>query len=139
MDEQRESPEYYALDSFGEPAWFTTSEPEIAKARDSLLGDYNMWVNLSGGSRDTAKQLFLKDYPRGPLGGLSDDSLRAHLADRFPWLWAYIAFQYRAGIFNTLTFLVMVAILVYIALVYVPRDQRQTSEALEPAVQIQRV
>lgn len=116
-----------------DPAWLTTDDKQMVEARKGLVGDYNMWVQLSGGTRDLARQLLIKDYPQGPIEGGSDENLRAHLAGRFPWLWAYIAFQYRAGIFNTITFLVMIAILVYIALVYVPRDQRKKTSAAQGA------
>lgn len=109
---------------YGDPAWLTSDDEQVVKARTGLVGDYNMWVQLSGGNRDLARQLLIKDYPRGPLEGGSDENLRTHLGSRFPWLWAYIAFQYRAGIFNTITFIIMLAGLIYIALVYVPRDQR---------------
>jgi hypothetical protein len=110
--------------SFGEPAWLTTDDEEIVRVRTPLVGDYNMWVNLTGGNRDLAKKLLIQDFPRGPLEGGSDENLKAYLGSKAPWLWAYIAFQYRAGIFNTLTFVVLIAIMAYIAFVYVPRDER---------------
>lgn len=110
--------------SYCDPDWLTTDDEEVVRLRTPLVGDYNMWAQLSGGDRELAKQLLIKDFPRGPLAGGSDENLKAHLGQKFPWLWAYIAFQYRAGIFNTVTFLVMLAGLVYVALVYVPRDQR---------------
>jgi len=121
MQESDSTPDFRAYD---EPAWLTTDDDEVARVRDPLVGDYNMWVNLAGGNREIARQLLIKDFPRGPLEGGSDENLRGYLGQRFPWLWAYIAFQYRAGIFNTITFLIMLAGLVYIALVYVPRDER---------------
>jgi hypothetical protein len=120
--------------SYGDPPWLTSDDDTVAKARAQLVGDYNMWVQLSGGDRELAKQILLKDFPRGPFEGGSDENLRAHLASRFPWLWAYTAFQYRAGIFNTITFIIMLAGLIYIALVYVPRDQRaKTTGSLDTA------
>lgn len=137
MQESESTPNYeYSL---GDPEWLRTDDEEVVKVRDALVGDYNMWVNLSGGNRFLAKQLLIKDFPRGPLEAGSDENLRGYLTGKFPWLWAYIAFQYRAGIFNTVTFLVMLAILVYIALVYVPRDERKkTGSVPTPIVRVVR-
>lgn len=121
--------------SYSDPDWLTTDDEEVVRLRTPLVGDYNMWAQLSGGDRELAKQLLIKDFPRGPLAGGSDENLKAYLGQKFPWLWAYIAFQYRAGIFNTVTFLIMLAGLIYVALVYVPRDQRTkpTGQQLAPA------
>jgi len=88
-----------------------------------LLGDYNMWVQLAGGTRQDALDVFVQDYPKGPLKAGSDENLRAYLRQRFLWLPVYQAYEYRAGIFNALTFVVIAAGLGYMLLVYQPRPK----------------
>ncbi len=105
------------------PPWLYDDDEVMVNAREQLLGDYNMWVQLAGGTRQKALELFVEDYPKGPLKAGEDTNLRSFLGKKFPWLFMYQAFEYRAGIFNTVTFVVMGAILAYIAFVYQPRPK----------------
>ncbi len=93
------------------PTWLYDEDEGIANARDQLLGDYNQWVQLAGGTRQDALDIFLKDYPNGPLKAGEDTALRAFLGASFPWLFLYRAFAYRTGIFNTVTFVIIAGIL----------------------------
>jgi hypothetical protein len=97
------------------PEWLSDTSEEMEQARDALLGDYNMWVQLAGGTRDDALQVFMTDYPGGPMEIGGDAKLRAYLEARFPWAIAYRLFEYRTGIFNAITFIVMFAGLGFLA------------------------
>jgi hypothetical protein len=97
------------------PEWLSDTSEEMEQAREALLGDYNMWVQLAGGTRDDALQVFMKDYPGGPMQLGSDTKLREYLGARFPWAIAYRLYEYRTGIFNAVTFLIMFAGLGFLA------------------------
>jgi hypothetical protein len=97
------------------PEWLYDTSEEMEQARDALLGDYNMWVQLAGGTRDDALQVFMTDYPGGPMAIGGDTKLREYLEARFPWAIAYRLFEYRTGIFNAITFLVMLVGLGFLA------------------------
>jgi hypothetical protein len=101
--------------SSASPEWLNDTSEEMEQARDALLGDYNMWVQLAGGTRDDALQVFMKDYPGGPMQIGSDTKLREYLEARFPWAIAYRLFEYRTGIFNAVTFIIMFAGLGFLA------------------------
>jgi len=105
------------------PTWLYVEDEAVANARDQLLGDYNMWVQLAGGSRQQALDLFIQDYPKGPLKAGDDTHLKGYLGQKFPWLLLYRSYEYRTGIFNTVTFVVLAGILGYIALVYQPKPK----------------
>jgi hypothetical protein len=101
--------------SSASPEWLSDTSEEMEQARDALLGDYNMWVQLAGGTRDDALQVFMQDYPGGPMQIGGDAKLRTYLEARFPWAIAYRLFEYRTGIFNAITFIVMFAGLGFLA------------------------
>jgi hypothetical protein len=101
--------------STASPEWLSDTSEEMEQARDALLGDYNMWVQLAGGTRDDALQVFMTDYPGGPMQIGSDTKLREYLEAHFPWAIAYRLFEYRTGIFNAVTFIVMFAGLGFLA------------------------
>lgn len=97
------------------PEWLSDTSEEMEQAREALLGDYNMWVQLAGGTRDDALQVFMNDYPGGPMQIGSDTKLREYLGARFPWAIAYRLYEYRTGIFNGVTFIIMFAGLAFLA------------------------
>ncbi|WP_218082783.1 hypothetical protein [Anthocerotibacter panamensis] len=105
------------------PGWLYDDDEAVVNAREQLLGDYNMWVQLAGGTREQALQVFMKDYPNGPLKAGQDKNLRSYLSGKFPWLFFYRAYEYRAGIFNTATFVLIAALIGYVIFVYQPRPK----------------
>jgi len=116
------APQPMAWESVG-PSWLYDDDEIVVNAREQLLGDYNIWIQLSGGTRQTALDVFVQDYPNGPLKAGGDGNLRQYLGARFPWLPLYQIYGYRTGIFNTLTFVVIAAGLGFMLFVYQPKPK----------------
>jgi hypothetical protein len=105
------------------PSWLYDDDEAVVSAREQLLGDYNVWVQVAGGSKQKALDIFIEDYPNGPMKAGRDLQLQAYLKSKFPWFFLYRVFEYRTAIFNTVTFIAMVGILYYVGVVYQPKPK----------------